>query len=79
MGRLPYASVEELCVRLDATSVTVRRLKDEVAGLAAYINYNSAHGHFMGQKRLKKELQDLRDKLRYLEEDYNDTTVEIVK
>jgi len=71
--------LENLIKRLDDGACTLRRVRDEVDGLAAYINYNSAHGHFMGQKRLNKELQGLRDNLRSWEADYNDTLIQIVK
>lgn len=65
--------------RLDDGTGTLKKIRDEVDGLAAYLNYNSAHGHFMGQKRLKKELQGLRDNLKLCEADYNDILIQIVK
>lgn len=65
--------------RLDDGTCTLKRVRDEVDGLAAYINYNSAHGHFMGQKRLNKELQGLRDNLRLCEADCNNVLIQIVK
>ncbi len=71
--------LKNLFERLDNGACTLMRERDEVDGLAAYINYNSAHGHFMGQKRLNKELQGLRDILRLCEADYNDILIRIVK
>jgi len=71
--------LKNLFERLDDGACTLNRERDEVDGLAAYINYNSAHGHFMGQKRLKKELQGLRDNLRLCEANYNDVLIQIVK
>jgi len=71
--------LKNLFEHLDDGACTLRRVRAEVDGLAAYLNYNSAHGHFMGQARLKKELQGLRDKLGSWEADYNDTLIQIVK
>lgn len=71
--------LKTLLERLDNGIRTLRKVRDEVNSLAAYINYNSAHGHFMGQKRLNKELQGLRDNLKFSETDYNDILIQIVK
>jgi len=71
--------LKSLFERLDDGACTLKNVRDEVDGLASYINYNSAHGHFMGQKRLNKELQGLRDNLRSWETDYNDILIQVVK
>lgn len=71
--------LRRLFERLENGTCVLRRVRDEVDGLAAYINYNSAHGYFMGQKRLNKELQGLRDNLRLCEADCNDVLIQIVK
>ena len=71
--------LKELLEILDDSSCSLKRVRDEVDGLAAYINYNSAHGHFMGYERLNKELQGLREDLRLREADNTGTLIQIVK
>lgn len=60
---IPREPVVDAFYRLENAAAAVKRAEGEVDSLAHYINYNSAHGYFEEQVRLKLDLQSLRELL----------------
>ena len=66
-------------IEIERATLHVDELRAQVDSLGHYLNYNSAHGYFDEQTRLKSDLKGLRAELKMWETKYRSAALGLVK